>query len=856
MGKSAWAAKIAAMTGGRASGIARGVFVLASCLAGIALYASVVGKKYPVADWLTWRLGLVWSWVLLFEVGCVGIGFLVLWRLLRLRTLPLLESLLMSKAIGLGIFGFTFYAAGALRLFRPWFAVALAVAFAAAGAFDLVRRLRMEQRTWRHRAPGTPLATWFGLAATCFGAACFLLLWLQTLTPESINFDATWYHVPIAQDYARAGQLIPFYGDYNRAFAHLTSMVFTWGFLVPGLSAPLKWICCLQLEMAVVVWKAVGVAVAARWMLGGQRVRGLWAVFFLFPGIFVYDQNPGASADHFLGFFALPVLIAAGRALPRLDLRWCAVLGIALGGAVLVKTQAIYLVGFAGVLLGVRWAHLAGRALLRRLRPRAEGPRPDAPPLFVPTWRHLILVAVVVGGMALLIAAPHFVKNAVFYKNPLYPFAQNLFPSFPEHEKSALLFAKLYPNTPHLPKGEGIMRHVTAVGLFFRFSFDPHYSFTKGFPVMGSLFTLFLPMALVVRRPGRVWIGIAAAFVSIVLWAETYTGDRYLQGVITIPAAVTAALMVRGWDLGWLARAGLVPLVAFQLVYGADAPFYSGSKRIVAAIDLARSGFEGKRKDEQRFKSRSEHRKIDAALPEDAVLLVRNYRTTLGIARPVIFDIQAWQAHIFYEPLKTPAELWEHLRARGITHLLYPENQRPPDTLQAAVLFDALARSGEKRKKYGSLTVVDMPTTPPPGEAPFRVVVQGMPKYTDGLYRVEQLNAYDRDKKNVIFQKPTPEEKLAKDKKNAAELLDKASAVVLGKKKKKTLEGLGDRFVEVERFKEYTVHLLKTGETAPTEDDGGRTPTPTDDPPDPDEIDDPDAPADKGGDAGDDAGED
>ncbi|WP_433930695.1 hypothetical protein AB3662_42020 [Sorangium cellulosum] len=812
----------------------RGAFAAVACIAGLAYYAFAVHKHIPVQHWLLWRLAPLWGYSLLFLLSSLGIGLVLLRRAVRLAHLPPVEEGLFGMALGAIAFVFGMYLAGAVGWIRPWFGLALPAALLAGGLLELPR--------WLSRLKGdldasiTPRGAmrWLWLAATGVGAVGCVLLYLMSLTPESIGFDATWYHLPIGQDYARAGRIVPFYGDVNRAFPHLASMLYAWGFSVPGMIVEQRWMMALHLELVFVAWKVVGVAALARYLLQGERVPGLWAAFFLFPSLFVHDQNPSGSADHFLGFFAAPVLLASMRFAERFDRRYAVLLGASLGGAMLAKYQAVYHLGMAAAIVVPRAAYLLGRAAFRAAKKRRR-------PLLSP--RRVLVAGLIASGVALGTAAPHFVKNTIYYNNPVYPMAQRVFTrSYPQHARSAEFMEKAYPNKPYLPKGKGLERQLIAVGNFFSFSFSPHYSFTRYVPSMGSLFTLLLPTLLVIRGRRRPALAAWAAFAGIWVWGNTYTADRYLQGLLAVPIAATAAMLVRTWQLGTIARLGLVPLVVFQIVWSGDVPFYSGPDRLERALSLIRSTYEKKWTDAQRFKFRENHRAITQATPPDARILARNYRTTLGIERDIVFDIQAWQSLIFYEPVRGPRELYEHYRSVGITHILYPPNQRPPDTLQAAVLFNELVhRHATEKRRFGSLQLVTMPKEPPPpDELPYEVLALGAPGYEDGLYPVEALHILPK-LQPPKGQGPKPAKAWPRDSGAQAALVEAAEAVVVGKdaaRRGRALK-LDSAFSAAERFKNYTVYLRDKRSAAPAE-----TPPPADAPSAPEPADAPSEPAD------------
>lgn len=780
----------------------RGALALIVCLVGVVIYARVAGERYPVRAWLAWDILRIWGWTLVLTSGYLSLGALLTNRFFEGKERPPFQSLLFSAALGLVAWCWCMYAAGTVGLFRGWFMVTLAAGSVAAGGRELWSVLRRCFAAWQEAPPAGVL----GWLATSWGAFCIVLMYLQCMTPDALNYDGSWYHLPIAQDYAREGRIVPSYGEYNRCFPHLASFIHTFGFSVPGMRPELRWMMALTVEFTIVLWKIFGALVAAQWMLGKSGPRGLWVVFFLFPSIFIYDQNIGGSSDHFMGFFAAPVFLALVAAAERFETRACILLGVLLGGALLTKYQAVYVLGVSGAILGIRWCQFAWRLLKRSSTTDAA---------LVLSWRTLVMAAVFVAGATLIVSAPHFVKNIIFYHNPVYPFSQGLFPSTPTHEKSKFFMDYAYANYPYLPKGQGLEKIWNAVKLFFTFSFVPHYSFTKHYVSMGSLFTLLLPTILLVRGKGRLAIGTFASFVGILCWALTYVGDRYLQAIIALPIAVTAAMLVRVWELGVIARVGLSVLVAFQMVWGADAMFYSGQGRLRSAVALITSGYDGKRSPAQRYPQRKAQRQITQATPEDAVIMVRNYRVLLGLDRRTLSDVQSWQSLFFYERAKGARSLYEMYKDAGVTHLLYPPNARPAGTLQASIVFDDLVYNYcSARKRFGSLELVTMPKkAPPPDPKEYWVLNLAKDGYALGWYQIDQLGEYDRvPLKLRKIPQPKVRYSLALEQAVLDKELDRTRAVVVRDSSDvspKLRERLGKDFIRAEKYKTFTVFLRK-----------------------------------------------
>lgn len=743
------------------------------CGAGVYFFGRAVNDAYPVSEWLVWRLAPIWGYTLLFNASCVVGGAYLLRRLLGERELPALERLLQSAMLGLVAFVLVWYVLGFAHLFKPVVALGLPIIFLGVGARDGAALWR-DLVAWRAAIPAPKsVERVLGTLAILAGGAALTFLYLEALDVSAINFDASWYHFPIAQDYAREGRIIAFPGENHRAFPHLTSMLHTWALLAPRVgSPPQHWMLSLHLEFAIVVWRLVGAATLARFLLGGRDVRGLWAGFFLFPSIFVYDQAIGGSADHFLGFFAVPIFLALARAARDFDARYCVLLGVALGGHVLVKYQGVYLFGAIVVALASRALFLAGRYWWRKRR----GSLTDLDLPLPRLARGLLAVALAFT----LVSAVHFGKNAVFYNNPFYPFAQKIFKStYPKKQPG------FYTETPireaFEPRLRGVRRQAWALAKMFDYSFETsNRNLTKHRPYMGSLFSLLLPCALLL--PSRRRFGVVAGVITVafLLWANSAPNDRYLLAFYDLCIGTTLALMVEVWDLAWPARIGLVPLVALQVVWGGDAMLYYGKKQLDAALDIVADGYDGKH--EGRLSARGTQAEVTRATPKDAVILARNYKGLLGLDRLVLSDVRAAQDYISYANVKDTHDFYELVKSRGVTHLLLPKGQRRPERWNNTVLFTDLFRYVEKPRRIGRLMLGELPKEAPGPQKPFLVVCSGLRGVTDGVYGVEQLD-FDPRGAERFDPRPRPRLPLA----DARGVLDDVQAILTGRRKPKGL---------------------------------------------------------------------
>lgn len=701
---------------------ARVVLIVALLGCAAALLANSVDTFAPVRHWLVWRLMVVWAWQALFVAGCLSLGSLLCWRLIRgFEELPNLEALVMSMAVGVVGMVFAIYILGAMRLLGPEAAVTMPLAMIAAGFLSpMPGRLVGFLRTWRPRL--SPMQ----MAILAFGIAGVAAVYLHVIDPLAPNHDALWTHVVIGNDIAREGRLVAERADWAKNFPHLASIVFAWSFMLPGLSFAMQMLMVMHTEFVLFLFTLAGVAAAARWLLGARAGHGLaWVGFFLFPNIVIYDSDLGASADHVAAFFVVPMCLAIARSIERPE-RWgtWAVGGLLMGATLITKLQSAYLAMFLCVLVTVVALVRAGLALRRGLGVRGV--------------RLALVGPVALAACTVLGAAPHLVEHTVFYKNPVYPFAQDVFrgstPTMPD--APAMVKVVLTGDHKHGPAGDTRWARIKAgLRLVFTFAFEPHYSFLGTRPSFGFLFTLLSPLVLLLPRSRRMKIGALVTSAALFAWAMTYQIDRNLQILQPLLAAVTVGVMVRVWSLGLLARAALALPIVLQASWNMQYLFEPLQPR----FELARLGAEGQ-VDHREIKTR---RQMNHLLPEDAIVLLHAQHVSLGIERETLHDVGGFQGLIDQRPLHTTRAMYDRYRALGITHLVWNPTAYA-SSRQEEVVFNLLfTLDSTGLGFFGSNRLAILPAAPPPVESPYRMLSLGVPPYRDGIYTIDQMNMFD-----------------------------------------------------------------------------------------------------------------
>ncbi len=707
--------------------------VCLALLGGAAYFATVIDPRYAIKDWLFWRYARYWAYTVLFALSCASAGHRVL-PLIAPRRRPLLEHALLSFTVGLFVFYLGVVGFGLLGALGTTFAFVWPLALLGSGGFSLLQHVRKRARRaayLRARIPALqPRLT--SRLVSAFGIANLVILYLTILLPDNVGYDSRWYHLAIAEHYAAGGRVAAFAeGWYQGTLPHLASFIYTWAFLVPGqLFDRIE--LCAHLEMVALLATLAGVSVLSRRLLPRVRTPGAWVAFFLFHQLLM-QSNFATGNDTFGALWAAPVFIALLDAWPLLAPRACALLGVLIAGALSTKYQTISALVLPVLAVPVRALGGALGRLQHRPLPRVS-------------WLGGPLAA---GLSCVVLMGPLWLTNWAWHGDPLYPFLYQHLHLRPWTADSAHLVETVLEPALWKPRGPLLSRIDQTLPVLLNFSFKPNDfgNWNDLLPMFGSLFTLVLPALPFLRFPRRAWALVLAAHVGVGAWYWTHHQDRYLIMIVPWMAAVVAAVIVLVWRMGILPRLALLCMVGLELIWGAGASFLPihpmvGDTMLKRATDFIHSGFRWNGAD--RFRTYEPWSLVGPSLPKNAKVLIHDARLHLGIGAMSVSDFGgAFQGGISYGRWPSPAQMYGHLTAMGVTHILWiPGSTDSMDSLAGELMFyDFVNRQVEPARDIGNLRVAAMPRRPVKDEG-WRDTVAVLAcggGYDTGVYHVGQL---------------------------------------------------------------------------------------------------------------------
>lgn len=689
--------------------------------AGVVVFVTIVDAHQPIGGWIFFRYLRAALFAAIFAGACVVAGHAVVVRMLRC-VLPLEEHLAVASALGVLVFFLVSFLFGVLGLYGlPFFLLA-------PGMLILLPSrdfLRSAARVRRHVGRLHARLTLHPLRAAILGFGCvgMLLVWFPILTPQNASYDARWYHLPIAEHYVAAGRIAPFSeGWVLGAQPHLASLLYAWAFSVP---VPFfdRVETAAHIELAIFVMTLVGIVAIVRRTLG-ERSPLAWVAVFLFPGIFCYDSGLVLGADHVAALWAAPIYLLGLRFMETPSKALGGLLGAVIAGAIATKYTAAIMLPLPAFMIA---AAIAARAR-----------RGSALP-----WAEVACCAFSI----VAVAAPYWLKNVIFYGDPLFPLLRRSLPAHPWSAAAEAPYATWFTlRTPSL----SLSAVLDAAKTLATFSFVPHdfAEYHGERPVFGSLFTLLTPILLFWRRRRLDWL-FAGAYLGIVGWFFIHQYDRYLQALLPWMASATAVALTHLWRQGVAVRLATGSLVALQVVWGGDVPFLAAHRASASAILATTVGFLGQsdpKESSARLTAYPEWEAMRDALPRGAKVLVHEEVIHFGLGAESALDYPGYQGALYWGETgaSTPADVWRILRAHGVTHVVWANNlDHATDTVAGAfAFFDFAAHHTTRIGIYGAFVLAALSDKPPAASVTGEVAYYPCdtdPLFVPGVYPLEAM---------------------------------------------------------------------------------------------------------------------
>ena len=569
-----------------------------------------------------------------------------------------------------------------------------------------------------------PAFTMVELVAVLFGGVCLGLLLLQVIAPDNVNFDAMWYHLRSAERNALAEAILRTpEGDMLLSLPSATSWLYTWAFLAPGMTTDQRVVLALHLELAVFIGTLAYLPALVRALVPGQQKRAAriaWVALFFFPSMFVYDTGLMGGSDHVVALWAAAVVLAWIQARERNDGASWALLGLQIAGLTAKYSSIYLLVPFIPMMLiDALWR---GRSLpaLRRL----EG-------------------LVVAAGVTLVVTSPYWLRNLVWYHNPIYPAASWLFPSTPwnqdatasqtYYELSNIFTAAVSSPSYRLESSFGAL-------IDYQSKLYGWKDMMGDQPVMGSGYILSLAVLPLLPERRRL-LGLALLVnLGILVWFNTHQHHmRYLTVLTPLMAAGMAATALSLWELGWPPRLAVMGITGLLLSAYGDVPFRQTHRiwRHSSPVENAAEFIAKRGPGGIRIKMWSE---IGAALPANAKPLVHGVETHLGLPRQSVTDCSGLQFGINYGRWGSVAESWRQLREMGVTHLIWSGDVEQADSISGEALLMALASSTVNQQMVQGLHLGELPEATPPAEPGTHILYVGCTEHwRTGIYSIATL---------------------------------------------------------------------------------------------------------------------
>jgi 4-amino-4-deoxy-L-arabinose transferase-like glycosyltransferase len=291
------------------------------------------------------------------------------------------EHLAFSFFLGTGVVGLVVLLMGLVGLLRGWAILALLLVALALTARDL-------PHLWQSVVRATQTAFETKLVTGVF-IGLFVLLVVRTLTPPHVA-DELIYHLPVPLQFVQAGRVFPSYDNSLGNMPFLVHMIYA-VFLLAGSDVAAKLFSLfLAIATAVLLY-----AFCCRFI---TRRAGVIALFAFFASGMIVELAITTRIDVSLAGMLFACTYAMINYLSSRSRAWLWFSAVFAGFSLGIKHTAALWIFLAGILY-----------LVETIRSRESIGK-------------VLQYGVIYTFLALAVASPWYIKNAIWFHNPIYPF--------------------------------------------------------------------------------------------------------------------------------------------------------------------------------------------------------------------------------------------------------------------------------------------------------------------------------------------------------------------------------------------------------------------------------------------------
>lgn len=324
----------------------------------------------------------------LLLVSAYGVGGAAFGRILPGFT-GLLEEFLFKSAAGLAVISYAVFLAAVVGLIYPVTGFILIAAAIAAGYKEILGLFRRLPCAWPAFRPSA-------FSVIIGGVSFYFLLHglIGALLPPT-GFDVLMYHMGVPKLYLNAHRMFPTPDINGSSFPFGGEMLYLLGMMVDG---P---IAANLVNYSFAVLGGLAAASFTRRFLPGAAPLASFAIYVCVP--LVIWLMPQAYIELVLGFYSMLAIHALAAGFIVKDRKWLVVAAATAGFTMAIKYTGVLVIG---VIISGGFLYYV---LVEKKRTKA------------------VLNALVLSCVALAACLPWYIRNVVYYSNPLYPFLAGIF---------------------------------------------------------------------------------------------------------------------------------------------------------------------------------------------------------------------------------------------------------------------------------------------------------------------------------------------------------------------------------------------------------------------------------------------